>query len=100
MNINMNSKNILRIFKKGFGKKYGGIEGDVNWKNGKIVDGRPNLTRHVTNLPNKNKQEIKFFSSDYSALLKELDSQSFLTYNTRAQGVNKKLDIVLTEEKK
>jgi hypothetical protein len=96
----MNSKSFFKILKKAFGKKYGGIEGDLNWKDGKIFDGRPNLRRHVTNLPKKNQEQVGFFSSDYSGLLKELDSQSYLTYNTRAKGVNKRLEIVLTEEKK
>jgi hypothetical protein len=86
--------------KKDFGKKFGGIEGDLNWKNGKIIDGRPNLRRNVCNLPDKNAGKLNFFNSDYSDLIKELDNPVYLTYNTRAMGVNKKLEIVLSEDKK
>lgn len=97
--MNTYSKSFFKILRKSFGQKYASIEGDVNWKNGKIIDGRPHLTRHNSTLPQKNAGKINFYSSDYSELIKELDNKVYLTYNTRAQGVNKKLEIVLSDDK-
>jgi hypothetical protein len=85
---------------KHFSVKYEGIKGDVNWVDGKLVDGRPNIRRKVFDLPKRKYGNLDMSGSEYSQVLKELnENKIFLTYNTRKIGVGKVLDIKYDRKK-
>ncbi len=89
--------NKLKIFtnftKRHFGQIYSGISGDVNWKDGKLIDGRPNINRGRTDLPKRRYGNQDLTSSDYAEIVKELNNPIYLTYNKSKRGSGNLLDI-------
>jgi hypothetical protein len=96
----LNNNQVVYNFQKYFSQNYEGIKGDVNWVNGELVDGRPNIRRHQQNLPKKKYGKVRLITSDFSEELKELkENPIYLTYNRRKRGAGKFEDIVLEEKK-
>ena len=96
------NKNIKIIFQgqlRQFSQKYEGIKGDVNWKDGKLLDGRPNINTHRSDLPQKRPGHTNIFSLDYSGIIKELEDPVRLTYSIKKKSAAKVYGIV-TDEKK
>jgi hypothetical protein len=98
---NLFKKNlVINSFNKYFSQNYEGIKGDVNWVNGELVDGRPNIRRHQNDLPKKKYGKIRLITSDFSEELKELKGNPiYLTYNRRKRGAGKREDIVFDDKK-
>lgn len=96
----LNKKIIGNNFLRYFSQNYQGIKGDVNWVNGELVDGRPNIRRNQHDLPKKKYGKIRLITSDFSEELKELkENPIYLTYNRRKRGAGKVQDIVFDEKK-
>jgi hypothetical protein len=90
--------NFVKIFKKQSSRVFEGIKGDVNWREGKLIDGRPNVRRGKLNLAPKNPKNLSLNQSDFSDLVKELDHPRMLAYVPRNLGPCK-LPLVLEEKK-
>jgi hypothetical protein len=98
-NLNQGKKFIINTLTKSFGTRFEGIKGDVNWTNGEIQDGRPNLRRNKYDLPKRKYGKPELISSDFSEALKELKSNPiYLTYNRRKRGLGKFEDIVMEKK--
>lgn len=98
-NLNQGKKFIINTLTKSFGTRFEGIKGDVNWSNGEILDGRPNLRRNKYDLPKRKHGKVELISSDQSELVKELQTNPiYLTYNRRKRGLGKLEDIVMEKK--
>lgn len=73
----MNTRIWKTIFKTF--SRHEGIQGDVNWINGVLVDGRPNIQRHKQ-LPRKTPLYSPFNSLEDQ--LTDIKSKKFVSYNT------------------
>lgn len=96
----MNIKLFNKFIRRTFSNKWEGIKGDVNWVDGQLIDGRPNLRRHKPNLPKRRYGSTDLTDIDYAGILKELENPIYLTYNHRKRGAGKLLDIPQDKHKK
>lgn len=97
--IKKNIKHIFATQTRLFSVKYEGIKGDVNWKDGKLLDGRPNIRKHKSDLPQKRPGSTDIFTFDYSEIIKELENPVRLTYSHKKKSAGKIYDILLEEKK-
>jgi hypothetical protein len=82
-------KMFFKYSKRNFSKLYDGIEGDVNWKGGKMIDGRPHIYNHKYNLPKKRYGKFSYNNQiDFTEFLKDLDNPRYITYGLNGKGLS------------
>jgi hypothetical protein len=73
---------VNKLLFKNFSTPFEGIKGDVNWKDGKLIDARPNIRRHKQ-LPRKEKGFSVFNTLEEN--LNDLSKYKYVTYNSSSR---------------